>query len=71
MRTIECRSYDYCPQRMADETDPLRIQIVALQMAKDFGHQSVRHNFESAERSALREHISKKKKNRFVIIVVD
>ena len=56
---------------MADETDPLRIQIVALQMAKDFGHQSVRHNFESAERSALREHISKKKKNRFVIIVVD
>ena len=62
MRTIECRSYDYCPQRMADETDPLRIQIVALQMAKDFGHQSVRHNFESAERSALREHISKKKK---------
>lgn len=62
---------------MTDETDPFRIEIIALQIAEDFGYEAVGHRIECAERPTLsierwkwdflRQKMATKKQNRNLI----
>jgi hypothetical protein len=40
LRSGESRSYNDSAKRVTDETDPFRIEIVALQIAEDFRNES-------------------------------
>lgn len=54
LRSSQGRPNNYCAQRMTDETDPLWVEIIGLEIAKDLRNQAIRHGIERIECPALR-----------------
>lgn len=47
------RPDDNRPQRVADERDPFRIEVVSFQIREYFRDESIRHHVKSVESSTL------------------